>query len=361
MQTIKFIPKDQSQKDFARALSKRVRDYFKEEGKTTYGGSRIIFKAILMLSLYLAPIVLILTLSISPWLALLLMVIMGIGKAGIGMGVMHDAAHGAFSNRTWLNNLMANSMFLFGTNLINWKIQHNILHHTYPNVYKWDNDIDTKGVIKLSKHADNHKIYKYQYIFAPFLYGFMTISRFFGDTKQLIDYQKLGALKIFKSSVGKNLLILAITKIIYLGVFLGLPFVLTDFNWWQILLGFFSMHFVASIIMGTVFQMAHVVEGMEEPLPDESGVINNQFYVHQLKTTSDFGRKKSLIGWYIGGLDYQAIHHLFPHISHIHYPDLSLIVQKTAAEFNQPYNSQKSFFTAFGSHIRTLKRLGQPC
>lgn len=361
MNTIKFIPKDQNQKDFAKELTKRVRQYFKEQGKSTFGGSRILFKALLMLSLYISPLVLVFTLNLPAWFALILMVIMGIGKAGIGMSVMHDAAHGSFSKRTWVNKLMANSMFLFGTNLINWKIQHNVLHHTYPNVYKWDNDIDTKGLIRLSEHADNHRIFKYQYIFGPFLYSFMTLAKFVGDFKQLITYQKLGALKLFNSSLGKNLRILVLTKVIYLGVFFGLPFIFNDFAWWQIFIGFIAMHFVASMIMGTVFQMAHVVEGMKEPQPDESGVIKNQFYVHQLETTSDFGRNRSLLGWYIGGLDFQAIHHLFPHISHVHYPELSVIVQNTAREFNQPYNSHRSFLSAFVSHIRTLKRLGKSC
>jgi linoleoyl-CoA desaturase len=359
MNSIKFIPKNKDQKDFAAELSKRVRRYFKENNKTPHGGKKIIWKAITMILLYVAPLVLLFTLPISPWWGLLLMFIMGIGKAGIGMGVMHDAAHGSFSKREWLNKLMANSIFLFGTNLINWKIQHNVLHHTYPNVYEWDNDIDTKGIIRLSKHADHHRIFRYQYVFGPLLYSLMTLSKFVGDIQQLITYHRLGALKLYNGSLSRNLRNLIITKLIYLGVFFGLPFLLTDFTWWQILIGFLAMHVTAGMIMGTVFQMAHVVEGMSEPLPDENGVIHNQFYVHQLETTSDFGKNKSLLGWYIGGLDFQAIHHLFPHISHVHYPELSLIVQSTAAEFNQPYNSQKSFLSAFGSHIRTLKRLGQ--
>lgn len=359
MQTIKFIPKDQNQKDFAKELSKRVRQYFKEEGKSTFGGSKLLFKAILMIALYVAPIVLIFTLDLSPWLALGLMILMGIGKAGIGMGVMHDAAHGTFSKHKWVNQIMANTILTFGTNLINWKIQHNVLHHTYPNVYKWDNDINTKGLIRLSMHADSRRIFKYQYIFGPLLYCLMTLSKFVGDIKQLIVFQRLGALKIYNGSLSRNLWILIATKVIYLGVFFGLPFIFTDFTWWQLIIGFLTMHFVASMIMGTVFQMAHVVEGMAEPLPDDSGVIQNQFYVHQLETTSDFGKGRSLLGWYIGGLDFQAIHHLFPHISHVHYPELALIVQNTAAEFNQPYNCQKSFFSAYASHIRTLKRLGK--
>lgn len=359
MQTIKFKPKNQQQKAFAKELSKRVRHYFKEKNLTTFGGYRLLIKATVMISLYIIPLVLVLTAGMPAWVALLLMILAGIGKAGIGMSVMHDAAHGSFSKYKWLNTLMANTMLLFGTNVINWKIQHNVLHHTYPNVYKWDNDIDTKGLIRLSKHADHHKVFRYQYIFGPLLYSFMTLAKFFGDIQQLVAYNRLGALKLFNGSLDKNLRNLIITKIVYLTVFIGLPLIFTEFTWWQILIGFAVMHFVASMIMGTVFQMAHVVEGMSQPLPDEEGVIESEFFVHQLETTSDFGKRKSLLGWYIGGLDFQAIHHLFPHISHVHYPHLSVIVEMTAAEYGQPYHAQKSVFHAFKSHIKTLKRLGE--
>lgn len=359
MQTIKFVAKDKNQKEFAAELSKRVRQYFKKNNTSKFGGTKIIVKAALMLTLYIAPLVLVFTIDFPAWAALLLMVVIGIGKAGIGMGVMHDAAHGSFSQRKWLNNLMANSMFLLGSSLINWKIQHNVLHHTYPNVYEYDNDIDTKALIRLSKHADHHRVFKYQYIFGPLLYSFMTLARFVGDFQQLAQYNRMGALKIYDSSFAKNLWTMIISKLLYIGVFLVLPFFLTDFAWWQILIGFFIIHAVASMIMGTVFQLAHVVEGMDEPLPNEEGVINNQFFVHQLETTSDFSSKKNLLGWYVGGLDFQAIHHLFPNVSHVHYYDLAHIVRETAKEYGQPYNLQKSFFTALRSHLVMLKKLGQ--
>lgn len=357
MQTIKFKAKDQFQKDFAAELTKRVRQYFKDNGKTTFGGWAMILKAILMISMYLAPFILLLCLDFNPWIALVFAIIMGIGKAGIGMGVMHDAAHGSFSKYKWLNKLMANSILLLGADLVVWKIQHNVFHHTYPNVFEWDEDIETKGIIRLSKHAEHHKAFKYQYIFGPFLYGLMTLSKFFGDFSQLKTYSKSGVLKLFEKSYNSRVIKLIVSKVIYLAVLIGLPFIFTDYSWWQILVGFFAMHVVASLIMGNVFQMAHVVEETEEPLPDENGVIHNQFYVHQLETTADFGKPNSLLGWYVGGLDFQAIHHLFPHISHIHYPKLSKIVRKTAQEFNQPYYNHKSVFKAFRSHVLALKRL----
>ncbi|MCB9224162.1 MAG: acyl-CoA desaturase [Crocinitomicaceae bacterium] len=358
MQTLKFIAKDQKQKDFASELSKRVRRYFKEHKLSTYGGNRLLFKAILMIAFYLAPLVLVFTIHMSPWIALLLMVVMGIGKAGVGMGVMHDAAHGSFSKHQWLNKLMANSMILFGSNVLNWKVQHNLLHHTYPNVYEWDNDVDTKGILRLSKNSEYHRVFRYQYLFGPFLYSFMTISRFSTEFKWLKEYNKLGALKIYNTTYRSALWKLILIKISYLFVILALPMMITDYSWWQVLIGFLVVNMVSSMIMGTIFQMAHVVEDMNEPIPDDNFEIQDQFFVHQLKTTSDFGIKKTLLSSYIGGLDFQVEHHLFPHISHVHYPKLSLIVQETAREFDQPYNSQKSFYSAFRSHIRTLKRLG---
>lgn len=359
MQSIKFVPRDKQQKEFASVLAKRVRQYFKKNNYSKFGGTKILIKAAIMLSLYITPFVLVLTIDMPIWLAFLMTIVMGIGEAGIGMGVMHDAAHGSFSKYKWLNNLMANSMFLLGSSLINWKIQHNVLHHTYPNVYEYDNDIDTKALIRLSKHADHHRVFKYQYIFGPLLYSFMTLAKFVGDFSQLIEYNRIEALKIYDSSFVKQLWVLIISKLVYLGIFIALPIIFTDFAWWQVLIGFFVMHAVASMIMGTVFQLAHVVEGMDEPLPNEEGVINNQFFVHQLETTSDFSSKKTLLGWYVGGLDYQAIHHLFPGVSHVHYHDLTNIVRETAKEYGQPYNRQKSFFTALRSHLVMLKKLGQ--
>jgi linoleoyl-CoA desaturase len=129
--------------------------------------------------------------------------------------------------------------------------------------------------------------------------------------------------------------------------------------WWQVLLGFVIMHFTAGIILSIVFQMAHVVEGPEQILPDENGKLPDSLLLHQLKTTSDFSRKNKLLSWYVGGLNFQVEHHLFPRICHVHYPAISKIVETTTKEFNIPYYVYDRFSEAFRSHIRTLKKLGR--
>tara|TARA_B110000037_G_scaffold188288_1_gene219489 strand:+ start:10244 stop:11347 length:1104 start_codon:yes stop_codon:yes gene_type:complete len=359
MNSIKFVAQNKKQVDFSKELTKRVRGYFKENNASHFGDSRMIVKAFFMLGIYLSGLTIVFLVDLPAWYALILMVLVGVGEAGIGMGVMHDAAHGSFSRKKWLNAAMTNTMFLLGSNVLNWKVQHNVLHHTYPNIHEWDNDIDSKALRLTSNREGDTKIFKYQHIFGPFLYSMMTLMRFLLDFKHLKMYSEMGALAIFKTTYKKALRSLILTKLIYISVFFVLPFIFTDYTWWQVLIGFFVMHAAASLIMGTVFQMAHIVEGLEEPLPNAEGIIENQYHVHQLETTSNFGRKSGLFSWYVGGLNFQVEHHLFPHISHVHYPAISKIVEQTAKEYDQPYHCKNTAFAAFRSHLRRLKSLGR--
>jgi linoleoyl-CoA desaturase len=109
-----------------------------------------------------------------------------------------------------------------------------------------------------------------------------------------------------------------------------------------------------------VFQLAHVVEGAEQPLPDADGVIHTDWVVHEMRTTANFAPGNALLTWYTGGLNHQVEHHLFPHICHVHYADIAPIVERTAREHGVPYNTHPTFFGALGSHVRRLKELGRP-
>jgi len=357
MKTLKFINKDKSQ--FTAALRKNVNNYFKENGISTKGNLKMVFKSIAMISLYLVPFIFILTLPLTAWLIFPLSIIMGIGMAGIGMGVMHDAAHGSFSRKGWLNKLFSYMMYFLGANTFNWKIQHNILHHTYTNIEGFDEDIEPKASLRFSKNTPLKKIHRFQHIYAFFLYCLMTVSRLVNDFGQLIKYNKAGITKQQGSTPKKEMVTLVLTKAAYFGVFIGLPLIFSSFSWWLILIGFLVMHAVAGIFMSTVFQMAHLVEEAEQPLPDEKGIINNEWAIHELETTANFAKKSRLFAWLIGGLNYQIEHHLFPNICHIHYKAISPIVESTAKSFGLRYNQNRTFFSAIGSHIRMLRTFGR--
>jgi linoleoyl-CoA desaturase len=356
MQTVKFKSPHRIEHQFIMALRKNVNQYFKENNISTKANASMVLKTVTMISCYLLPFIAVLIIPMEPWTAFVLTLLMGVGLAGIGMSVMHDACHGAYSKKQWINDLLGGTLYLLGSNVLNWKIQHNVLHHTYTNISGLDEDIDDKGMIRLSENRPLKRYHKYQFIYAFAFYGLMTVNTLVNDFIRLIRYNKFGLIHSQKKNVTSELFKMIARKIAYLFIIIGLPLLVTNFSIWQILLGFFSMHWVASIILSFVFQMAHVVEGAEQPVRQNEMPV--EWSVHQLHTTSDFARNNKLLGWYVGGLNFQIEHHLFPNICHVHYKNIAPIVEKTAQEFGLPYNQKTSFTSAFISHISRLKQLG---
>lgn len=359
MEAIKFRSSEDWQKKFAAAVRHNVNAYFQEKGISTKGNFVLATQAVALISLYLVPFILVLIVPMNGWLALLMTVLMGIGMAGVGMCVMHDAVHGSFSRREWLNKLMSGTMYLLGSNVLNWKIQHNMMHHAYTNIDGYDEDISSKGPIRLSQFAPLKKIHRYQYIHAFFFYGLLTVSKLVNDFRQLAVYNREGVTRRLNVHPRKEYLKMVIVKLLYLAVFIGLPIILTNFTWWEVLIGFFLMHWTGGCILSTVFQMAHVVEGAQQFRAGSDGIIHTEWAVHEIETTADFARNNLFLNWYVGGLNFQVEHHLFPNICHVHYRRIAPIVEKTAKEFGLAYNLKSSFRSALGSHVRRLKQLGQ--
>lgn len=360
MTTIKFLCSDSRQKQFALAVRRNVNEYFRNNKISIKGNLRLAIQTIVMLALYILPFVLILTIPMNAGVGLLMAVASGIGMAGIGMCVMHDAVHGSYSKKEWINKLLGGTMYLLGSNVFNWKIQHNYLHHSYTNIEGYDQDIDSKGPIRLSQYAPLKKIHRYQYIHAFFFYGLLTFSKLIKDFTQLKEFNKAGITRQYHINPVSEYIKMVAVKIVYLFVFIGLPILFTPFSWWQVLIGFFIMHWVAGNILSTIFQMAHVVEGTEQLLPNAQGIINEEWAVHELRSTADFARNNLFLEYYIGGLNFQIEHHLFPNICHIHYRKIAPIVERTAKEFGFTYNLKPTFSNAFYSHIHRLKELGKP-
>ncbi|MES2566864.1 MAG: acyl-CoA desaturase [Bacteroidota bacterium] len=357
LQPVKFKSTNKHEKEFVINLRKLVNDYFKEQDISPKANGAMVLKTILMISSYIIPFVIILIVPMNSWVVLALTIIMGFGIAGVGMSVMHDACHGAYSRKQWVNHLPAGTLYLLGSNVLNWKIQHNVLHHTYTNLSGLDEDIDDKGPIRLSENKPLRWHHRYQFIYAFLFYGLMTITMLLNDFVRLYKYSQAGLVKSQNKKIAKEFPKMLLRKIIYLSVIIGLPLFLTNFSFAQIILGFFMMHWTASVILSFVFQLAHVVEGAEQPATGEN--IPTEWSVHQLHTTSDFARHNRFVTWYVGGLNFQIEHHLFPNICHIHYKNLAPIVEQTAKEYGIFYNLKPSFSSAMLSHIHRLKELGK--
>jgi linoleoyl-CoA desaturase len=345
---------------FFRTLNKRVNDYFKENNLKKTGNWKLHLKTVVMFAVFLTPYFLILTLDISAWWKLLLTVVIGIGMAGVGMNVMHDGNHGSYSSKSWLNKIMGSSIYILAGNVYNWQVQHNVLHHTYTNIIGHDEDLDAGRVIRFSKQAKWYKFHKFQHYYSIFLYGLLTFNwALTTDFKQMRSYLKRKLSYGEFQKPAKQWTILAITKVLYFSIWLVIPIVVLDIAWWQILIGFFVMHYTAGLILSVVFQLAHVVDYTENPIPDENGEMKNTWAVHQLFTTANFAPKNWLVNFYTGGLNHQIEHHIFPNISHVHYNKIAKIVKETAKECNLPYNEYKTMRSAVIAHFKHLKDLGK--
>ena len=355
--TLKFSRKDSAK--FFRTLNSRVNSYFKENNIKRTGNWQLWLKTIVMFCIFLVPYFLILTLEMPGWLHLLFTVVMGVGMAGVGMNVMHDGNHGSFSNKSWINIMMGSSIYILAGNVYNWKVQHNVLHHTYTNVHGHDEDLDAGRILRFTKHAEWKWYHKFQHYYSILLYGLLTINwAITTDFLQMKRYmkRKLAYDKLPNPFVNWSKLVLS--KIIYLSMWIVLPMLILDLAWWKILIGFFVMHYTAGLILSVVFQLAHVMEDAEMPVPEKDGSLKNTWAIHQLKTTVNFSPKNRIINWFTGGLNHQVEHHIFPNISHIHYGKIAEIVKKTAQEFNLPYNEYKTTRKAIIAHFSYLKLMG---
>jgi linoleoyl-CoA desaturase len=357
LQPIRFISKDKTQ--FYQTLHARVDSYFKENNLSKYANAGIFLKGIILLTAYLLPLALMCWFQPSFGWSLALWALTGVAMAGVGMSVMHDSIHGAFSANPRINEILGYTLVLLGGAVSNWKYQHNNLHHTFTNITHYDDDIGDKPGLHLSPHTEVKLSHRYQWLHAILIYSLTTLYWATGkDFMQFVRYKNIG---VNKNTPAQNRILLAQiigVKIIYFSIFIALP-ILSGIPALEVVAGFLMMHFICGIILTIIFQLAHSVEETTHPLPNEHGIIENDWAIHQMNTTVNFSRKNRLLSWYVGGLNFQVEHHLFPKICHVHYPRISEIVKRTAAEFNVPYLEHKTFGNALRSHFALLKNYGK--
>ncbi len=316
-------------------------------------------KTFILLTAYLGAYALIMvggTTGVSVWALLGLCVFMGLAKAGIGFSVAHDAIHGAYSPKRWVNRALGLSMNLIGGSDYAWKISHNIVHHTYTNIHHVDPDLEVTTLMRLAPEQPQRPIHKWQHLYFPAIYALASVFWVLvKDWKKLSD-PYIGPIK--KNHPKNEIGLLIFTKAVYYAYTIIIPLLILDVAWWQFVIGFLTMHFTTGLTMGIIFQLAHVVEDTEYPAPDENRTMEDAWAVHQLRTTANFSRDSKFLNWYVGGLNFQIEHHLFSNICSIHYKKISPIVEAVAKRHNVPYHVAPTFLTAVKSHIAVLKNLG---
>lgn len=343
---------------FYATVRKRVDGYFEENQLSVHANNAMWFKAIFFLGTFVTLYLGILIGDLNIYLKLSMAILLGMFGAFVGFNICHDAIHKAFSANQKVNKTFSFLFSLIGASAYVWSICHNIVHHTYTNISGHDEDIDVApGLIRFSEDEPVNKIQRYQHIYAFGLYSLAMLSWVFRK-----DYKKFFQTKI-GSQVANHPKIeyfnLFFFKFLYYFLFIILPLIVIDVTWWQFLIGFLAMQFAQGLVLGLVFQLAHVVEGTSFPELNDEGNIEEAWAAHQMMTTANFAVNSNIAAFLCGGLNRQVEHHLFPKICHIHYPAIGKIVKETALEFNLPYIESPTFFTALASHYRMLRKLGK--
>lgn len=340
-------------------LTRRVDEYFAGRGLDPHGGARMWLKSATLLGWAVGSYLLLLLWAPAWWAVVPLVVSLGLAMAGIGFAVMHDGGHGSYSSRRWLNRLAFGTLDLMGGSSYMWHHKHNVLHHSFTNVEGVDDDIDSSPFVRLSPSQRRRWFHRLQhwYVFPLVGLGFVPKWALLDDWRSWIR-GRCGSRSIPRPR-GLDAAQFVAGKVWHVVWALAIPLALHPVL--PVLLCYFAVGAVMGITLAVVFQLAHAVEGtVFAPEPRRGEKLELPFFEHQLATTVDFSPGNRLLTWYVGGLNYQVEHHLFPRISHLHYPALAPIVREVCRAHGVPYLCHETLGAALASHWSFLQRMGAP-
>ena len=342
--------------DFYSTLKSRVDNYFKENNLSDKANGAMILKTIILFALALFSYYIIVFAVLPAWVSVVVCIFLGMVMAGIGFSVQHDANHGGYSNNKKVNYWLGLSLNVLGGNAYIWKVKHNINHHTYTNIEGYDDDIAKHPVFRFSPQQDLKWFHKFQFLYWIPMYSLSSLVWVIYN-----DYEKYFKGKIVSTQMPpmdtKEKIVFWISKVVSLSISIFIPAYFV--GWSHALIGFVLVHISLGYTLSLIFQLAHSIEEMEFPAPNDDNLIEEEWAIHQVRTTANFATKNKFLNWYVGGLNFQIEHHLFPRICHIHYTKISKIVEQTCKEFNLPYVNHPTFTGSYMSHVKHLYNLGR--
>lgn len=283
------------------------------------------------------------------------------GLIAVGTGIMHDANHGAFSRRRWLNRFAAYTSDALGASSWLWRFQHNSLHHGNPNVAGFDTDIAQSPFARLAPTQPWRRWHRAQHIYMWPLYGFMAmknllLSDLIALIKGRLDVQPL------RNRVRPGVVVrITLGKLFHVAWAVVVPLMFNP--WWVVAVFYVVCSWLVGLFLSITFQLAHCVDAADFP-PIDASRRGADFVAHQMSTTVDIGSRLPVAGhvfrWLVGGLDYQVEHHLAPRLPHTIYPLVAARFRRACDVRGIPYRLHASVWAALRSHARWLYVMGRP-
>jgi len=341
---------------FSNALQERVDEYFVRTGKSRLDLPQMFLKTAVVMSAMVASYIGLLHTE-GAAMGALMAIALGLSMAAVGFNVQHDGNHGAYSKHAWLNRTAAIALDLLGGSSYFWRFKHNIAHHTHTNVAVHDTDISLGALGRLAPGDPHRSFYRFQHLYVWGLYAMLAIEwQTTGEIRNLMRRQ-FGFTKVPRLPVREQILFWS-ARVVFVVLAFILP--LQHHHWSFVLWTYLLASATLGLTIAVVFQLAHCVGEAafwNRPVADQAAV--REWSAHQVESTVDFAQNNAFLCWFLGGLNFQIEHHLFPKICHLHYPALAPIVEQVCREYGVRYRSHVSVRAALQSHWRWLKEMGR--
>ncbi|PHX96530.1 MAG: linoleoyl-CoA desaturase [Gemmatimonadetes bacterium] len=346
--------------EFRKELHARVDAYLGSCGRRVRAPFAMYRKSLVIIAWMAVSYIGLVFYSTNWWQFALFAISLSLAAAGMSFNIPHDASHGSYSTNPKFNRAMAFAFDIMGASSYLWHWKHNVFHHGFTNIPGVDDDINLAGIGRMAPTQKHYKFHRFQHYYLWVLYGLITVKWQLVDDYINIVKAKIGTADIPRPK-GGELALFVLGKLCWLTLFLVLP--LTQYSLGLVIFGYLAVNIMLGTTVAVVFQMAHTVEEADFVPPPPGAPeerIKNEWAAHQVETTVNFAPRSALWTWYLGGLNYQIEHHLFPSVSHVHYPALAPIVEETCKEHGVSYSQHPTFRSAIASHFRWLKQMSRP-
>jgi linoleoyl-CoA desaturase len=336
-------------------LYAKVKAYFDETGLARSGGWPFFRKFLFVVSWFFVSYALVL------WSTTVLglvasSVFLGLAVGGIGLCIQHESNHGACTQSQTLNRWLGFSLDFIGGSSYYWRWSHG-LHHRFPNIEGLDYDLDIAPVMRLAPWQERKWFHRFQKFYVWFLFTLTVPKWNFIDDYRDIIRGTVGEVAVGRPR-GREMFLFCLFKLIFYSWALVIPFLVH--GWIAAIFIYWIWSATTGIVLGAIFQLGHLTfEAGTTDYPKDTTSLDDAWITQQLDNTANFTINNRFVNWYAGGLNFQIEHHLFPHISHIHYPKLAGLVQDFCRENGLNYHTYPGFFNALRSHYRNLQALGQ--
>lgn len=254
-----------------------------------------------------------------------------LGALGVATNT-HTAAHGAASRRPGVNlALSVVHPLMLGLSITHWARKHNRDHHEAPNVLGVDGDADLSPYFALNEEQVQavgpigRWYYRRQAMLLPAaLFGnsfYMLFDSWHGMLRGLVTERRE-----FRHWLDLSAMLLHVV---------GWLLVPAWFFGFASVLGVYALRlFLLGPAMYGVFAPGHFPRQASYVAgpSDEADVVFRRAACSINFRTNRWGR------FLCSGLQYQVEHHLFPEISHVHYPAISALVEEHCRARGYPYH-----------------------